>query len=107
TSAETPYFAKAAVNRMWAHFFGRGLVTPLDGFDPTNPASHPELLEKLAKEFTDSGFDLKHLARCITTSKTYQRTSRPAAGNKVDPSAFSHMAVKVLTPEVLYDSVSV
>jgi hypothetical protein len=107
TSAENPYFAKAAVNRMWAHFFGRGLVNPLDGLDETNPASHPELLDKLAKEFAASGFDLKHLARCITTSKAYQRTSRRAEGEKVDPAAFSHMAVKVLTPEVFYDSVSV
>lgn len=107
TAADNPYFAKAAVNRMWAHFFGRGFVNPLDGFDETNPASHPELLDKLAKEFTASGFDLKHLARFITTSKAYQRTSRPVPGNETDTVAFSHMAVKVLTPEVLCDALAV
>ena len=106
TSADNPYFAKAAVNRMWAHFFGRGFVNPLDSFD-TNSPSHPELLDRLAKEFAASGFDLKHLARCITTSKAYQRSSRRAEGDKADPAAFSHMAVKVLTPEALFDSLEV
>jgi hypothetical protein len=104
TAGDNPYFARAAVNRMWAHFFGRGFVNPLDGFDENNPPSHPELLERLTKEFIASGFDLKHLARCITTSKTYQRTNRPAPGNEDDAVGFSHMAVKVLTPEVLFDA---
>ena len=107
TAADNPYFARAAVNRLWAHFFGRGFVNPLDGFNETNPASHPELLQRLAREFASSGFDLKHLARCITTSKAYQRTSRPLPGNESDVKAFSHMTVKVLTPEVVYDSLAV
>src|SRR5262249_19598318 len=106
TAADNPYFARAAVNRMWAHFFGRGFVNPLDHLDETNPPSHPELLDRLASEFAASGFDLKHLARCIANSKTYQRTSRPAPGNETDAAAFSHMAVKVLTPEVLFDALA-
>lgn len=104
TASENPYFARAAVNRLWAHFFGRGFVNPLDNFDESNPPSHPELLDRLAKEFTSSGFDLKHLARCIANSKTYQRTHLPTPGNEADTVAFSHMAVKVLTPEALFDS---
>ncbi|OAI54946.1 hypothetical protein AYO44_13905, partial [Planctomycetaceae bacterium SCGC AG-212-F19] len=107
TAADNPYFARAAVNRLWAHFFGRGFVNPLDNIDATNPPSHPELLDRLAQEFASSGFDLKHLARCIATSKTYQRTSRPVPGNEADTVAFSHLAVKVLTPEVFYDSMTV
>lgn len=106
TAADHPYFARAAVNRMWAHFFGRGFVHPLDAFDTGSP-SHPELLDRLAKEFADSGFDLKHLARCITSSKAYQRSSYPVPGNETDTAAFSHMAVKVLTPEVLYDALGI
>src|SRR5262249_43617710 len=106
TAADNPYSARAAVNRLWAHFFGRGFVNPLDGFDEKNPPSHPELLDRLAREFASSGFDLKHLARCITTSKTYQRTSRPVSGNEADANGFSHMAVKVLTPEVLCDALA-
>ena len=81
-------------------------VHPLDGFNESNPPSHPELLHRLAQEFASSGFDLKHMARCITTSKAYQRTSRPLPGNQADAS-FSHMTLKVLTPEVVYDSLSV
>jgi hypothetical protein len=64
------------------------------------------LLEKLANEFAASDFDLKHLARCITTSKAYHRSSRPVTGNEADTTAFSHMAVKALTPEVLYDALA-
>src|SRR5262249_61536785 len=67
----------------------------------------PELLDGLASSFAASGFDFKHLARCITTSKAYQRTSRPVPGNESDTVAFSHMAVKVLIPEVLYDALGV
>jgi hypothetical protein len=105
TAADNPYFAQAAVNRTWAHFFGRGFVNPLDAFDTAEP-SHPELLDLLSKEFVASGYDLKHLARCITLSKAYQRTSRPVPGNENDAS-FSHMSVKALTPEVLYDALGV
>ena len=103
TASSNPYFAKSMVNRMWAHFFGHGFVNPLDAFDTGSP-SHPELIDQLAKEFAASGFDLKHLARCITTSKAYQRTSRPVSGNENDTTAFSHVGVKALTPEVLYDA---
>jgi hypothetical protein len=107
TAADHPYFAKATVNRWWAHFFGRGIVQPLDGFDESNPPSHPELLDRLAREFADSGFDLKHLCRCIVNSKAYQRTSRALPENENDTRAFSHMAVKALSPEVLYQAVAV
>src|SRR5262249_49363185 len=78
---------------------------PLDAFDTGTP-SHPELLDHLAKEFTASGYDLKHLARCITLSKAYQRTSRPVPGNEND-AFFSHMSVKALTPGALYDALGV
>src|SRR5262249_8319780 len=107
TGKDNPYFARAAVNRMWAHFFGRGFVNPLDTFDDTNPPSHPDLLQRLAADFASSGFDLKHLARCIVTSKAYQRTSRPVKGNEDDQTAFSRVGVKALTPEAFFDSVEV
>jgi hypothetical protein len=103
---QNPWFARNAANRLWAHFFGRGFVNPLDEFHDGNPASHPELLHELASEFADSDFDLKHLVRCICNSRTYQRTSRPLPGNEAD-ALFSHAAVRVMRPEVLYDSLSV
>jgi hypothetical protein len=106
TAAENPYFARAAVNRLWAHFFGRGLVNPVDNFHDGNPPSHPELLDLLANEFRASGYDLKHLIRCLCTSAAYQRTSRPLPQNEADDLLFSHMVVKVMSPEVFYDSLA-
>lgn len=104
TSPKNPYFARAGVNRVWHHFFGRGLVNPVDDMTADNAASHPELLTGLAEEFAASGFDLKHLIRGICNSKTYQRTSKPAVGNATDKTLYSHMAVKVMTPFQLSDS---
>jgi hypothetical protein len=104
TSPDNPFFARATVNRLWAHFFGRGFVTPVDDMHEGNAPSHPELLQELAGQFTASDFDLKHLIRAICNSRTYQRTSKPAAGNDKDVTLFSHMAIKVLSPGQLYDS---
>ena len=75
-SAENPYFAQTAANRLWAHFFGLGIIDPVDD-EPTdeNPSSHPELLAELTQQFVAHKFDVKYLIRAITLSKTYQRTS--------------------------------
>src|SRR5581483_5086807 len=94
TARENHYFARAFVNRTWAQFFGRGLVNPVDNMHDDNPASHPAVLDRLAAEFADSGFDVKHLVRCVCNSRAYHRTSRPAAGNEADAELFSRMAVK-------------
>lgn len=107
TAADNPYFAPATVNRLWAHFFGRGLVNPVDDLAGDNPPSHPELLKLLSAEFATSGFDLKHLIRCLCNTAAYQRTSRPLPGNKQDQELFSRMAIKVISPEVLADSLAV
>ncbi len=76
TAPQNPYFARTAVNRMWAHFFGLGLVDPVDDFRPDNPPSHPELLDELARQFIAHRFDLRFLMRGITASRTYQLTQR-------------------------------
>lgn len=107
TSAENPYFANAAANRLWAHFFGRGLVHPVDNFHEGNPPSHPELLQLLADEFRATGHDWKHLIRCVCNSQAYQRTSRPLPENEADKELFSHMTVKVMSPGVFYDALAV
>src|SRR5262249_41541569 len=72
TAKDNPYLALNAANRLWAHFLGKGFVNPVGDMHEGNPPSHPELLKKLAKEFADSGFDQKHLIRCICNSETYQ-----------------------------------
>jgi hypothetical protein len=105
TASTNPYFARAMANRTWAHLFGRGLVNPVDDMHEGNPASHPELLEELARQFAANQFDLKYLVRAICLSEAYQRSSKPTAENaEASPALFSRMAVKVLTPEQLFDS---
>jgi hypothetical protein len=96
--------AKAFVNRMWGHFLGRGFVHPVDDFGPHNPPSHPELLDELTKEFVDSNYDVKTLIRWITSSQAYNLTSTITKGNEKDETLFSHMALKPMTPEQLFDS---
>jgi len=104
TSPENSYFARAHVNRMWAYFFATGFVNPIDDLRPDNPVSHPELFKELAHEFEASGFDVKHLMRCVCNSKAYQRTSRKMPGSEDGP--FSRMPVRVLTPHQLFDSLA-
>jgi hypothetical protein len=106
-SADNPFFAKAMVNRTWAHLFGRGFINPVDDMLPEHVASHPELMEALARHVaTTGGFDLKYLIKAICLSDAYQRTSKPLPGNKEDKALFSHTTVKVLSPEQLYDSLA-
>jgi hypothetical protein len=105
TSTKNPYFAKAAVNRMWGYFFGRGFVNPIDDMHDANPATHPELLAALGEQLKRNDFDLKYLMQAILLSDTYQRSSRPVDGNETDAELFSRMYVKTLTPEQLFDSI--
>jgi hypothetical protein len=107
TNKDNPYFARAFVNRVWAVLLSRGLVNPVDNMHADNRPSHPPVLDLLAAEFAASGFDAKHLYRCVCNAKAYQRTSRPAPGNERDTTLFSRMAVKPVGPEALYDSLAV
>jgi hypothetical protein len=103
-SPKNPYFARAAVNRYWWHLFGRGFVMPLDDFHDGNPASHPELLDRLAQEFRVSGHNVKHLMRCVCNSKAYQRSSQTEDAGDAEEALFGRMRVRMLPPEVLYDA---
>jgi hypothetical protein len=64
------------VNRVWKHLLGRGLVEPVDDLRPTNPPANPALLDALAAQFAQHGFDLRWLIGEITNSRTYQLTSQ-------------------------------
>jgi Protein of unknown function (DUF1549)/Protein of unknown function (DUF1553) len=103
-TSDNPFFSKAKVNRVWAQYFGKGIVNPIDDLSDENEPSHPELLNGLAKEFSRGGFDLKNLVRAICLSDAYQRTSQPTPENKEDKVLYSRMEIKVLSPEQLYDS---
>jgi hypothetical protein len=106
TSSENPYFAKAMVNRLWAQFFGRGLVNPVDNLSEDNPPSHPELFEALADQFIHSGFDVKYLVRAICNSQAYQRSSTRADESAEAEVLYTSMTIKPMTPEQLFDSLA-
>lgn len=101
-----PFFAEATVNRMWSYFYGRGIVDPVDDFRSTNPATHPQLLRRLASNFADSGYDLKKLMRLIVQSRTYQLSSRTNATNEEDQVNYSHALPRPLDAEILLDAIS-
>jgi hypothetical protein len=106
---EHPNFAKAAVNRMWAHFFGKGFVNPIDDFNEKSEVSHPELLEELGKRYRHYGFDQKKLIRWICNSEAYNLSCVANKSNE-KPDAeplFSRMLLKAMSPEELFDSLMV
>jgi hypothetical protein len=103
---DNPWFARAAVNRMWHYFFGVGLIDPVDGLGiEGNKPSHPELLDELVRQLVAHEFDLKYLIRALTLSQTYQRSSRQTHVGQAEPRRFARAAIRALTAEQLYDSV--
>jgi hypothetical protein len=105
TDAKNPFFAKAVANRYWAHFFGKGIVDPLDDMRVTNPPSNPELLDALAANLVENKFSLKELIRTICKSRTYQLSSLPNEYNESDKQSFARYYPKRLQAEVLFDAV--
>jgi hypothetical protein len=105
TAADNPFFARAIVNRYWAHFFGRGLVEPIDDMRVTNPPANPELLDALAADFIASGYDLKHLIRTLATSRVYGLSSVPTELNAGDRQSYARRYPKRLPAEVLLDAI--
>ena len=105
TAKENPYFARSIVNRYWSYFFGRGIIDPVDDIRAGNPASNPELLDALTKDFVDSGYDLKKLVRTICNSATYQRSLEAGQWNEDDTINFSHALPRRLSAEQLYDAI--
>jgi hypothetical protein len=106
TDRNNPYFATAFVNRLWKAMMGRGLVEPADDLRATNPASHPLLLDQLATDFVEHGFDLRHSLRRIALSATYARGAEATSANAADDRFYSHALRKPLEPEVLADAIS-
>jgi hypothetical protein len=107
THKDNPFFARALVNRLWRHFFGIGLVDPVDGIGEDRPASHPELLDELARAFADHKYDVNFLIRAITASKTYGLSSVLSDEGQRDPRRFARAPIRGLTAEQFYDSLAV
>jgi hypothetical protein len=106
TSPDNPYFARAITNRVWANFFGVGLVDPVDDMRLSNPASNEELLAAAAKYLVDQNFDLKALMRAILQSEAYQRSSIPAEASRDDARYYAQYYPRRLMAEVALDAIS-
>jgi hypothetical protein len=106
TAPDNPYFARAAANRMWGYFFGRGIVDPVDDFRSTNPPTHPELLDELAHYFKQQKYDLKALMRTIVQSRTYQLSGETNSTNRRDEVNYSRSRPRALDAVVLLDAIS-
>ncbi len=100
---KNPFFARSFVNRVWAHYFGVGLVNPVDDFSQANPPTNAPLLDLLAKQFVDGGYDLRALERAILTTRTYQLTSRTNDTNKFDKVNFARSYIRPLMAEQVVD----
>ncbi|MFI4847636.1 MAG: DUF1549 domain-containing protein [Gimesia chilikensis] len=105
-SDENPYFAANLSNIVWAHFFGKGIINEVDDVRISNPPVNPELLDELAKRFTDYNYDFKKLVRDICTSRTYQLSTQTNPSNENDLTNFSHAHPRRLRAEVLLDCIS-
>lgn len=105
TAKENPYFAKALVNRVWGRYMGIGLVDPVDDMRSTNPPAVPELLDDLARDFVDHGFDMKRLAKTILKSRAYALSSLPTERNQADERNYARAYPRRLDPHVLYDAI--
>ena len=103
TADSNPYFAKATVNRLWSHYFGRGIVDPVDDMRATTPPSVEGLLEALAEELIRSGYDTKHIIKLIMNSRTYQLSAEPNETNELDDRFFSRFMPRPLMAQVLLD----
>lgn len=104
TAPDNPYFARNAVNRLWAYLLGTGLLEPLDDLTDASAANQTALLEEMAKALVESGFDLRLVLRAITASRAYQAESTRTDGSPPDPRLFARMPVRGLSGEQLYDS---
>ncbi|NUM54779.1 MAG: DUF1553 domain-containing protein [Candidatus Hydrogenedentes bacterium] len=106
TAPANDWFARNAVNRVWAWIFGRGIVDPADDFRPDNPPVNPELLAYLERQFVDAKYDVKHLLRMILNSSTYQQSPIPRSKAADAERYFACYPVRRLDAEVVVDAVS-
>ena len=106
TSPQNPYFTRAIVNRVWAAFFGLGIVNSVDDLRASNPATNEALMDALCRYLIERRYDLKSLMRLILQSATYQRSSETVPGNAADTRYFARYYPRRLAAEVLSDAIS-
>jgi hypothetical protein len=106
TSPENRFFAPSIANRIWTHFFGIGIVEPVDDVRVSNPASNPELLQALGTRLISYRYDFKQLVRDICNSQTYQRSTQRNPTNVYDERNFAHGRIRRIQGEMLQDCIS-
>jgi Protein of unknown function (DUF1549)/Protein of unknown function (DUF1553) len=105
TAPDNPYFARAIVNRVWARFFGLGLVEPMDDLDAAAGSELSGLLDELAAQFRAHGYKLKFLIRVLTATRAYNLSSIADQAESTTP-LFASMPVRGLSPGQLFDSLT-
>lgn len=105
-SPDNPFFARSFVNRIWGHYFGIGLVDPVDDFSQANPPSNARLLDALGKDFIEHKFDIRHIERSILLTRTYQNSSVPNETNRFDKVNFARSYVRPMLAEVVVDVIN-
>lgn len=106
TSPENPWFAQNVSNIIWDHFFGGGIIDPVDDIRVSNPPSNPELLAALAEKFKKGNFSIQELVRDVCNSRTYQLASAVNETNMYDTTNFSHSKIRRIRAEFLLDSIA-
>jgi hypothetical protein len=103
---DNPNFSRAIVNRVWAYYFGRGLIDPVDALSASNPPSHPEVLDELARDFVAHKYDLRHLHRRILNTVAYQRGWQTNATSAKDERNYAHRLLRRMSAEQVVDAVA-
>ena len=105
-SPKNPFFARNLANLVWAHFFGQGIIEPVDDVRVSNPPSNPDLLDELSSKFTEYNYDFKKLVRDVCNSRIYQLSSKTNASNESDTRNFARSHLRRLRAEVMLDVIS-
>jgi hypothetical protein len=105
-SPDNPFFARSFVNRIWGHYFGTGIVHPVDDFSLANPPSNEKLLDALARDFIDGKYNIRELERKILLSRAYQLTSVPNEANRLDHTNYSHANIRPMMAEAMIDTLN-
>lgn len=106
TSSDNQSFASNVANVVWAHYFGLGIVNPVDDVRVSNPPSNPALLKAIGQKLVDYQYDIRRLVRDICQSKTYQLATQTTSWNEWDDRNFSHSRIRRLRAEVLLDCIN-
>ena len=106
TAPANPFFARAAVNRTWSFYFGKGIIDPVDDMRATTPENVPGLLDALSTELVGHKYDMKYLIRLILNSRAYQESGKSNETNVADDRYFSRFLPRPMPAQALLDMIN-